>query len=53
MEETPLHLPDIVFLDAPVHMETIVLMNVVPIHLDEAAVCFGRYEPFQVFRLLS
>ena len=37
-EEPPLHLPDIVFLDASVHVATIGLMNVVAIHLDEEEV---------------
>ena len=52
-EKPPLHLPDIVAVDAPVHVATIVLMNVVAIHLDKAEVCFVRDDPFQVYPLLS
>ena len=52
-EEPPSHLPDIIVLDDFVHVATIVLMNVVAIHLDKAAVCIVRDEPFQVCPLLS
>ena len=52
-EEPPPHLTDIVVLDDPVHLATIIMMNVVAIHPDEAAVCFVWDDPFQVCALLS
>ena len=47
------HLTDIIVLDAPVHVSTIILMNVVSIHLDKMAVRLGQDNPFQVCALLS
>ena len=41
-EETPPHLPDIIFLYAPIHVATTVIMNVVVMHLDKVAVRLGR-----------
>ena len=52
-KEPPPHLPDITVLDAPVHVATIVLTNLVAIHLDEAEVRLGQDNPFQVCPLLS
>ena len=52
-EEPPPHLTDIVVIDAPIHVATIIMMNVVAIHPDEAAVCLGWDDPFQVCALLS
>ena len=52
-KEPPPHLTDIVVLNAPVHLATIIMMNVVAIHPDEAAVCLGWDDPFQVCALLS
>ena len=52
-KELPPHLTDIIVLDAPVHVSTIILMNVVSIHMGEAAVCLGGDDSFQVCHLLS
>ena len=50
--QLPLNLSDIFVLDAPIHVETVVLMIVTAIHLDEAEVHLGREDPFQVWSLL-
>ena len=52
-EETPPNLLDTIVLDAPIHVATIVLMNVVVIHLDKAAVRLRWDEHFQVCPLLG
>ena len=52
-EEPPPHLLDIIVLNYYVYVATIVLINVVAIHLDDAAVCLGRDKPFQVCPLFS
>ena len=50
--DLPPHLPDIIIYNAPIRVATVILINVIVIHLEEVAVCLGQDNPFQACSLL-